>query len=100
MSLPGKLRLSLEQMLTDSEIDEFESGESALFISEPDYAFFRFDSGEYQRADVVRDMDPDGDAQMRIYHDVYRTTANELEKRLKDVSDLDVVPAEVGFGDI
>jgi|GEM_PF-4546588 hypothetical protein len=100
MSLPSGLRSSLKQTLSDSEIDEFESGESALFVSEPKYAFFRVDSGEYQRADVVKDMNPDGNSHMRIYHDVYRTTAGEVEKRLKRVSDIDVVPVEVGFSDI
>ena len=98
MLVSNDLRSILEQMLSDSEIDRFESGESALFVSDPKYAFFRVDDGEYQRADVVRDLNPDGNAQMRIYNEVHRTTTEEVKERLEKVSDIDVVPVDIGFG--
>lgn len=98
MSLPSSLRSILEQTLSDSEINRFESGESALFVSEPKYAFFRVDNGEYQRADVMRNLNPDGDAQMQIYHEIYRTTPSEVQERLENASDIDIFPVDIGFG--
>lgn len=98
MALPDALRTALTERLKSDEIGKFEEGDVTLFISEPKYAFFRVEDDEYQRADVVRDRNPDGDEVMEIYHKVFRTTAKDVKDRVSTETNIEVVPVEVGFG--
>lgn len=100
MTVNSELRKDLEKHLDDKEISEFEKGELCLFMTEPKYAFFRLTDDGFQRADVVRDHSPDSDAVMRIYHEVYETTPDDILERAKKQDEINAYPVEIGFEDL
>ncbi|RRJ29489.1 hypothetical protein [Halocatena pleomorpha] len=103
--LTAELRRELESHLSASAITSLEAGELALFVMEPECAFFRFDSGTYERADVYFSMPIDNSPHPQHLKDkafatqVELTTAADIHARLRELDQIYVCDVAVGFND-
>lgn len=96
--LDADLQSDLERYLTKEELNGFEAGELALYIQEPKEAFFHVSDGDLYRADVVRDVSPEGDADKLVTHIINQTNVDDFQRALRRQNELKTCPAQLIFG--
>lgn len=102
--LQSDLKNELESDLSESAITGIEEGELAIFVTRPESAFFRFDNGTYERADVYFSMPTDDSPQPQHLEDkefttqVESTTADDIHARVREQDQIYICDVAMGFG--